>query len=72
MIGHKKGYRLIGDCEKKYDDYLTGHTRLRRLHPDAEIPAGYTEVVSIFGGSVYDNNGVLLPGFQAIRRYNTK
>ena len=70
MTGHKKGYRLIGDCEKRYDNYLNGYADLRRLRPGVVIPHGYKEMLSIHTQAVYDKDGVLLPTFRALKRHN--
>lgn len=62
--------RLIGDLEKNYQNYFDGYKYLKRLPVEAAIPKGYMKVSTTFNRSVYDNEGRLLPKFQALEIYN--
>ena len=71
MIRHPKEYLVIVDCNKLYKCPYDIHTVLRRLHPDTEMPPGYLAITKFRNTHIYDEYGILLPKFLALKRYNS-
>jgi len=67
-IRHSGDYILIGDIQKKHLGAVNGYKYLKRLNPDCKIPKGFMRINQLYKKSVYDQNGLLKPKFQALSR----
>ena len=69
LFRHPADYKLIAPLGQDYENVLHGHKCLMRLDPNATTPAGYVQVDSIRGQSVYKENGDLLDRFMGLPRH---
>lgn len=65
-------YRLIATDGVDIEKGIHGHKHLFRLIPECKTPDGFHDINFIYGKSVIDDNGRLMPQFMALHRHRVK